>query len=187
MKLPNKFEYSNTDGNKFWMTLIGGVYWCTYVGEDAEEGKTSSWQVSTVEHCLEMGTWIITKNLDEPELVLPFTYVYDGGTLVYKAEQGFTTDKVNIVSPTGRKVASDWWTKDQCREFIKTGTWIVKSVGEQKSLEAPTSDDKSVSVLSIRVECKEAVASIKELTEALTLLAEAYEKVINLKERFENV
>lgn len=166
VKLPKKFEFSYW-GDKFSMSLQdnGHTYACTKIGSIYPFDLA-------IDHCqalFDRGTYKITKNLDEPELVFPFTFTHSGSA--YKA--------VKEVDGTVTLTSDDGWVGkdfpvDVLKTHIKEGQYIVTSVGE------PESTPKDISTLTVKVDAQEATAAVKELTVALDELAETYKRVNKL-------
>lgn len=178
MKFPDSFEFKSVYSNLQYMLTkvnICGVYmWrCNYV-ESPDDENTAKYTIAQLESNFTSGHWITEEDLsEEPELVYPFTFearVGEGDIL-------YTVDKVNGVIKFSSTIDFDYiddlYTECDIKKFIKSGAWIIKSVG--KPLEAPTSDKNIIKLGSFQFDNKEALESIKELCEGFAVLTKAIE------------
>lgn len=120
----------------------------------------------------------------EPALVFPFTYAGNKESYkVVKDDRGATW---------WHDINSDWvstvpflYSDEEIKEYIKEGSWIITSVGEQKELSHaegafnPPAEKASEAPASVVGALKVEVTSkgIKKATEALSAFADAAERV----------
>lgn len=195
LKYPHKFSFTHdTTTQKYDMTYTGFLdYWyCTDAGKSPTK-HSAQYNSVEIEGHFNRGEWkVVTDGEDsvpmERELVLPLVVEMDrgdGGIVKYEIfkvyEQLFITSQYGTTKTTEASV----------RESLEDGTWRVLSVGPQepaaerrgeaecrcKPAEAPTSDDKSIITLSIKVDTEGAVERVKELTDVLENLTRVVEKL----------
>ncbi len=172
IKLPKKFEFE-CSGDYYGMVLkyeFDEVYTCT----SFKSGNTFDLFPHSYKQYFEDGTYKITKNLDEPELVFPFE-ILEGGVAPFRLNK--TEDIITMFSiRDGYYLIDGLFTENQIKEKIKCGYWIITSVGEQ----APTSVVSTLKVEVCQTDITKALEGCKELTEAYEELAVAIERVNKL-------
>lgn len=204
-KLPSKFQIrtKHDDITRYMLTLseATGKYACRNVTSlDSAYDLLVTYSPKSVQEFINEGDWIITKSLDEPELKFPFTVLHkdylDHPERLYTITKG-NGDRVNLSCWDG-EIDHDFCTEEQCKNFIKEGTWLVKHVGEkaeentqqeppQATESAPQS--RTVSTLKVDVECNTgaAVEAVENLTAVYENLALAMQRVIRLQKEMRNV
>jgi hypothetical protein len=145
-KLPKKFEMciNNYPSNKFVLTQCGsdGKYSCEARTclEDAFN-LPAVYSQQFVQEAINCGNWIITKDLDEPELVFPIIAKHRDDAVTYPSRYLVITKSadpsfVDVIwhenTGTGlKKEDIAFWTIKDCKRLVKEGKWIVKRVGEK--------------------------------------------------------
>ena len=183
-KLPKKFEFCtkyNRADKHVLEYFEEGMY--RYL---AECGYGPNYTAAFVQGCVNEGSWIITKDLDEPELVFPFTAVAKHTPKEIAEEETFTAHRSecnNYEMYTSYPDGAEYvFSLDSCKKFIKDGTWIVKSVGEKVTETVEELDfiqkgqfvsDGTISDLPIKV----TIEGFDETMERLEKLRQAYEDV----------
>lgn len=149
MKLPNKFEictkYARAD-KRIVELSNDGYYYMRHAAPFLDDAFDAPLKYSKgfVTEAIAEGSWIITKDLDEPELVFPINARHSG--IEYRdegcPEANITIEKGDVegyvkVTWGDGQVDSQHWTVDNCKRLIKEGIWIVKSVGAVAPEKAP--------------------------------------------------
>jgi hypothetical protein len=138
MNIPHKFTFHNGD-NLLKLTNINGDYFCTLPHVEADRISSAYYERTNVEHKLHTGKWKIVADLSvaekEPEMKFPFTFKgRTHGDRIYTVNKHpYRANAVIITSDVGTGDV----TIEQAREAIKSGTWVVQSVGEQEAKEEP--------------------------------------------------
>lgn len=139
MSLPTKFEIC-TKYNRctiFILTrTVTGCYEMVHKNPSLEDAwdKPIPYTEELVRHSLDCGNWIMTKNLDEPELVFPFYVIHreyekNSPERLWKMYEGEAEGFVNTEFEDGFEYNT--WPVAEVKRFIKEGIWIVKHVGEK--------------------------------------------------------
>lgn len=197
-KLPKKFEFCTTFDRATKYTLEyfeEGMY--RFIDNDAT--FSPSYTAWFVQACVDEGSWIITKNLEEPELVFPFTVLHKDtpdDTELFVVTKGYEADRVTCTYPTDSyDEYQNCFSFDDCKRFIKDGIWIVKSVGvstdslKHGHLNADHIDAKALPI-SIQVTTEgfdETMERLEKLRQAYEDVAIAMESVIALQKEMKNV
>lgn len=154
------------------------------------------------QHIADGDWWIIPQAPDEPSLVFPFNFTVKDGDYSrdgYTAFQGTNDDHVKVTHTEGHN-EDNQYTKEKVKEYIKDGTWIVTSVGEQpyelsesegpyNPPETPTSPSKDVSELTIKINSdgvEEAVERFKRLEQAVEAVNVSLESMQQLLKEIGN-
>lgn len=187
MKFPDQFEFTNTfSGINFMLTKLNvdGCYmWrCNHL-DDLYDWDTARYTKEQLESNFTSGQWITDADLsNDHELVYPFTFQTNNNS-----DNPYTVDKINGVikfsDTLETEFGDDLYPESTIKKFIKSGAWIVKSVGKPleaqttsvSEAEAPTSDDNIIKLGSFQFDNKAALESIKALTGAVNDLAHAYD------------
>lgn len=175
MNLPNKFKFK-WHGNRGDYIYEDGTVTSFDCGHEYKTYFPNASQL------VESGEWTIAKDLDEPELVFPFTF-QTNSRILYTAE-----DKMGRVVVSwddfGSGKGAITYSYDEVKTAIKGGIWIVKSVGpstpasEQEGLELseaegdynpPKAPTRVLETLKISVDTSEVIRA----TEALKALEKA--------------
>lgn len=150
-KLPAKFEiHAKYDPATHHIATLNeaGTKYSIHSRESLDNAYDAPVELSVrfVQEALDSGSWIMTKKLEEVsverEMVFPFTFECPESeeSIIYTASKG----KPGIVNV-------DWetntyhtmhYSEAHVKEYIKDGSWIVKSVGE-KAEEKPAKYDVS--------------------------------------------
>lgn len=147
-----------------------------WIDEGALENNTADWADCFAEAPKES----VTK---ERELVFPFTFHNAGFTTIFTVtEQNDSDVKLTSELGVGRQ------SKEFAKESIKSGQWIVTSVGRssvgpQKAPEAATSASKDLAALSIKIDSEQLV----DATERVNKLARAVEDLNISLESFQAI
>ena len=166
MKLPNKFEFKvyNRDTYVMVKSNTDGEYYCYNTGEDTTEPTKAIHNSSTILEAIRSGIWQITEDLDEPEMKFPFTFKHTGDNTLYTAVRKNDNGSIHIIWDDD---SADGYCVKTVEKYIKDGTWIVKSVGEQP----PTQE--SVTPLTIEIDS----TCVDEAIHKMKMLAQAVENV----------
>lgn len=190
-KLPNKFEMRtkyNHEKHYILTKQADGLFYKLVVKGSLEEAydTPSSYTVRSVEDAVRFGAWIITKNLDEPEMKFPFAIEHHTTHNVYTISKGSQEGRVSMHDSAYDQTYPNAFSEAQAKVFIKEGIWIVKHVGE-KAPEAPQSSEKSLATLTIDVDSTrvtEALEHVERLRQAYEDLAIAMESVMKLQKEW---
>ncbi len=184
-KYPDKFVVECADYNLRWDVTYdgqeGGYHWVN----SADGGSIGHFSAESMDaHNRDQYKFIFP----EPELVFPFKVRHKNHSSdeSYLITQG-TEGQVDITHEG--QTWRDYWTTGECKDFIKSGTWFVQSVGDkpvgqQTLVEAPTSDVEEVVIGKLILDSKEALGSIRELTEAVDTLTDSFANLKVVMERF---
>lgn len=187
MNIPDEFSFTHAGITEidYCMTKImveGFPTWkCTR--EDMVDHGVR-YNATEIESNVKQGYWVMCEPVckadepEEPDLVFPFVVEHKDSSETLLIMKGSKAEYVSCkgINPEN-DTYFDYWSYHQCKDFIKSGIWIVKSVGEQKPVEAPVSVANQVDVLPVKIDTEEALKRVKALTNAIKELEEAYNKL----------
>lgn len=188
--IPNKFSFFHAGTTQRYDMEKQITQWrCTPLGASTHRSCYSEYEIR--EHIADGDWWVIPEEPEmampkEPPLVFPFKYKHSSegqyGT-VHKGKGGSIEVVIFDVYDGEYFHCCDWMEED-AKRWIKDGTWIVTSVGEQKAPEAPKASILGNSTLTINVDTKAATEAVNALAEAGNKAAEA---MLVLKSAIEDV
>lgn len=144
-KLPKKFVMSTKYNRPEKYTMEQheeGMYHITEEAGKPVEGRTAKHTEEFVKACLNEGSWILEKSLDEPELVFPFTAIHKAHTTgseinakeLFEVTKGYDAGRVTCTYINdGATSYNNCFSVDEVKQYIKEGTWLVQHVGERVS------------------------------------------------------
>lgn len=166
--LPKKFEmctkYAPYD-KRIMEQSVCGDYMMSIANPSLENtwDKPMHYSERFVSKCIEEGSWIVTKDMDEPELAFPFTAEVAFSGNVYEVVKGSTEGYVSKTYLPDNTLYENFSTVEQAKQFIKDGTWIVKHVGE-KIQEPALVSNGSIATSKITVNDLSSIGSIGVLS-----------------------
>lgn len=156
-----------------------------------------------VQEALDCGNWIMTKNLSEPELALPFTVEHPDSGNMFEITRGSKAGYTSHLSLGSGKLYENNCTDAECKRFIKDGIWIVKHVGEKAPEQVEedrvlvvdgaitatgvTNNGKDVHTMRFVADVNDAVLSVDRLAQAYESLAVSMESCLALNEKLKGL
>lgn len=174
-KYPEKFVVKYPEFDFTWDVSqdVSGKFW-TWIDTDtnANIGNFSEAQMDAFK-CGGYEFIFPEQAPQEPSLVFPFTYHparSDGDSFEVTQDDKGDLWWEDLENDGWHSTTSNLFSRDEVKARIKSGEWVVTSVGEQKPVEPPSSRYDSESTHTLKMNTTQA-------TEAMNTLAEAAERV----------
>ncbi|MGZ8888086.1 MAG: hypothetical protein ACXW1D_00855 [Halobacteriota archaeon] len=179
-EFPYQFKHQTADHNI--------VFTANDDGENVRvtwgDGNSTSYTKVTAEIAVRSGVWIIQKP-EQPSLVFPFTFVHNSDPHTLYTAVRVEGDGSIYITWDGDSISG--YNEEVVKSYIEKGVWTVKSIGEQKPVEAPTSNEATKMSYTIQVDTEDALEAIKELTKAVEELTKAFNRASEAQDNFKGV